>query len=345
MTSLLLDERIDRLQAQRAAQWLEILRAGRSRDAAAFAAWCRESPVHIREFLEATWLHHELTWLNASQSDVDALLREAVGDVARLPHCAPVSDDNGAGLERGSRRTFAVAACAALAVMGLGWLGWQHYSGRDFSTQVGEQRTVQLADASIVKLNTDSQIKVDFASDERKVELRRGEAIFKVAQDRSRPFRVHTRAAVVLAVGTQFNVYDRPEGTDVTVLEGRVRIAARSGPLPSAEKTAWQELAAGEQAMVTFDGNIRRAAHPDVKRVEAWSKRRLKFERAPLEAIAAEFNRYNITQLRITGIPPGTRFYRGIFDADDPEALAELLRREPELQVQRRHGEIVIQLR
>jgi ferric-dicitrate binding protein FerR (iron transport regulator) len=58
----------------------------------------------------------------------------------------------------------------------------------------------------------------------REVDLGRGEALFQVAHDLRRPFRVHTRAGLVEAVGTQFNVYDRVNGdTRVSVLEGKVR--------------------------------------------------------------------------------------------------------------------------
>ncbi len=346
MTSLQLQQRIDRLQAQRAAQWFELLKTGRREDVAAFAAWCRESPVHIREFLEATWIHHELAGLDAAHHlDVDALLREAATGVTPFPHPAPTAGNvrSNETRRRRTRRSIAIAAGGALAAVGLTWAVWQQGASQEFATRVGEQRTVELADTSVVNLNTDSAIQVRFAPDERKIELRHGEAVFKVAVDRTRPFRVHTRAAVVVAVGTQFNVYDRADGTDVTVLEGRVRVMAR-GPADGADQVSAmsQDLVAGEEARIGLDGTIHRVARPDLERVTAWSKRRLKFERASLDEIVSEFNRYNRVQLRLDGIAPGSRFYRGIFDADDPGALADLLEHESDLAVERRSGEIVI---
>lgn len=345
MTSHELQQRIDKLQAQRAAHWLEVLRAGRPGDVAAFAAWCRESPVHIREFLEATWLHHELVKLDADRPvDVDALLREVAPEVRLFPqgHSLPPRAMLDGQRWRKSRRPLAVAASGLLAV-GLAAFVWQRSANPEFATRVGEQRTVELADTSVVKLNTDSEIQVEFAKRERKVELHHGEAVFKVAQDRTRPFRVHTRTAEVLAIGTQFNVYDHPTGTDVTVLEGRVRVTARAGSTQSAAGSAVsQDLMAGEEARIGLDGTINRVMHPNLERVAAWSKHRLKFERAALEEIAREFNRYNRVQLRIEGIAPDSRFYRGIFDADDPGSLADLLEHESDLVVNRSHGEIVI---
>ena len=52
----------------------------------------------------------------------------------------------------------------------------------------------------------------------------RGEALFRVHHDAGRPFRVYTDDAIVQAVGTQFDVYRRDDGTVVSVLEGRVDV-------------------------------------------------------------------------------------------------------------------------
>ncbi len=78
-----------------------------------------------------------------------------------------------------------------------------------------------LSDGSVVTLNADSRIDVHMDQHQRNI-LLRGEAIFKVAHDESRPFFVHAEHTTVRAVGTQFNVYARPDGsTTVAVLEAR----------------------------------------------------------------------------------------------------------------------------
>jgi transmembrane sensor len=78
----------------------------------------------------------------------------------------------------------------------------------------------------------------------------------------------------------------------------------------------------------------------------AWRERRLVFDDAPLEDMIYEFNRYNQSpRLRLEGVAPGNHHYNGIFDAADPDSLAELLSREPDLMIERRNGEIVIRSR
>ena len=52
------------------------------------------------------------------------------------------------------------------------------------------------SDGSIVYLNARSRIRVDFSREARDVELDQGEAVFKVAHDTARPFRVHAAGAI-----------------------------------------------------------------------------------------------------------------------------------------------------
>jgi transmembrane sensor len=53
----------------------------------------------------------------------------------------------------------------------------------------------------------------------------------------------------------------------------------------------------------------------------AWRQRRLVFHDARLADVAAEFNRYNRTKVRIEGRMAQELLLSGIFDADRPQAL------------------------
>src|SRR5262249_13837131 len=94
--------------------------------------------------------------------------------------------------------SFAVVAIAGILVSAL--LPERH------ATSVGEQRPFDLPDGSVVYLNTHSKIALHFSRHEREIRLLDGEALFKVARDTSRPFRVRTDDAVIQALGTEFNV-------------------------------------------------------------------------------------------------------------------------------------------
>lgn len=340
-----LQRRIDSLLAQRASEWHQALESADDAGRAEFVAWLKESPLHVREYLETVYTDRVLNHLDPQRlEDVDALIAQASPNVVPL---------EGKGIEPASsairrRRRLPLAAAAAVAAICLCaalLLSGRLSSATEYSTAVGEQRTIQLADSSRITINADSRLKVVMDGRRRDVELLRGEALFEVARDARRPFRVSTGTAIVQVMGTQFNVYERPSGTQVSVLEGRVTVMPqRAGDaISTAAGSASESLAAGQEAQVRPDGTIERSAKADVTKAVAWRERRLIFEEAPLEEMVREFNRYNRTvRLTLDGVRPGSHHYNGIFDAADPQSLADLLSKEPDLRVDRREAEIVI---
>lgn len=351
---------IDKLIVHRAAEFLEVLRTGRREEYAAFVQWINESPRHLDEFLQLLALSHEAR----------ELLRSAPLDPALLAQMSPqITEFPGAGseypaqpIERRAKRwmrwTAALAATVATMAIAVLWLTGTLAISKRFETPTGEQRTFQLADGSVVTLNARSQIRVRFRSSARAVELVEGEALFRVARDTRRPFLVHTQDAVVQAVGTQFDVKTRRDGTRVAVVEGKVRVVAKTyvppvssvvtatagTPDPVASSVA-TPLAAGEGAHISPRG-IERVSSEEAARATAWQQRRLIFENTPLEEAVDEFNRYHeLIQLRLQGVAAGSHHYSGTFDADDLTSFTDLLSRERDLVVERRGDEIVIRAR
>jgi transmembrane sensor len=185
-----------------------------------------------------------------------------------------------------------LAAVFCLVVAGLIW--WRTDGGPTYSTATGEQRTLKLEDGSIIYLNTRSSVRVSYSSNARDINLQTGEALFSVAHDPARPFRVFAGDIVVRAVGTQFNVLRRPDETRVALVEGKVRVSTSPETLAgtSADAPGSIQLSAGEQATVLSDGKVHtHVADPESS--TAWRQRRLVFRDTELSEIAAEFNRYN----------------------------------------------------
>jgi transmembrane sensor len=177
-------------------------------------------------------------------------------------------------------------------------------------------------------LNTQSELRVRISATARNIELVRGEALFEVAKDSVRPFRVRAGATTVQAVGTVFNVYRRANAATVTVIEGKVLVASQSTPVPA-------ELRSREQAQVSSGGAIAKTREVSLERITAWKDRRLVFTGATLQEVANEFNRYNVTQLRVEGEPLAHLNINAVFDATDPDSLVEFLQRTEQVAVRR----------
>lgn len=320
-----------------AAQWWVTLRSDSCTpdEHRAFAEWVTRSPERVEAYLRLASLHSALRAGNVRWPDTptDALIEEAKtasAEVIPLDRKPPFDERN---TTVWGRRPLAagIAAILALFVVAL----WIHVRGPEsYQTALGEQRSVILADGSVVTLNTLSRVEVDFRRDRRLVRLAAGEALFKVAHDSKRPFEVIAGTTVVRAVGTRFNVDRRGERTTVTVLEGRVVVQQR-GP----EKIATPAvLAAAERVIVTSSRMGATERVENVAPVTAWTQRRLIFNDRPIGEVAEEFNRYNRLQVAIIDPELRRQEITGVFDANDPESFLTFLSHIPGIHVDKFEG-------
>ena len=214
-------------------------------------------------------------------------------------------------------------------------------------TGLGEQSSFTLTDGSVVHLNTQSRLRVQLTDTAREVTLFSGEALFQVARDPQRPFRVTAANTVVEAIGTRFNVYHDPVQTAVTVVEGEVAVSQLdlTDKSPTGGVVRLPEdvltLTAGEQVAIGPSGAIQRQDLPDTVGVTAWRERRLVFRADTLSTIAEQFNRYNRVRIEVRG-NAANRQLTGVFDADDPESLVDFLRDAPMVRVTSQENRIMI---
>ncbi len=317
-----------------ASAWFVDFRAG-DLDADArdrFIRWLSRSPEHIQAYLEVAGAWAELPNRDPQgRIDIEALLARARSDANVVSLEAAEKDP--APLRRpGFARYRLAAAVGALAVAAalFAWLGKE--SSKTYETEVGEQRSIVLADGSSVELNARSRIRIRFDDEHRDIDLLAGQALFRVAKDPHRPFTVLSDSVAVRAVGTQFDVYRKRAGTVVTVVEGRVAV---SSALPAVA------LSAGEQLLVTARAVVK-PKRADAAAATAWVKRQLMFEETPLAEVAEEFNRYNTRALVIADPQLQNVAISGVYSSTDPASLIRFLREQSGVQVNESAREITI---
>jgi transmembrane sensor len=354
-----------------ASEWFVEFRTGEPSEATrrAFLAWLQESPAHMRAYIEVTALWNDTGAANRDRRwSIEELIREGrsdegtvvqLGSSVSAPELAAgavaSSQSGGSRKPRSARlRTSVLAAAASIVVLLIaGVIQWS-VARNTYATGVGEQRSITLADGSTIELNSRSSVHVHFTKSERQVELTRGQALFQVAKDPSRPFIVTSAATRVRAVGTRFDVYQKASGTVVTVVEGKVavsneRAAVRSWEaLPQAAGSSSNDveraagslqpiyLSAGEQVTVPARRQAKdhvQARAINVAAVVAWTQRELVFESTPLAEVAEEFNRYNERQLVIRDASLREFQIDGVFSSSDPASLIRFLRARANVQV------------
>ncbi|WP_248742226.1 MULTISPECIES: FecR family protein [unclassified Pseudomonas] len=216
---------------------------------------------------------------------------------------------------------------SVVAVVGLSLFAAEHYLPLDYwladqRTATGEQRTVRLADGTVVNLNTHSAMDVRFDDKQRLVVLQEGEILIETGHGDARPFIVETREGRMRALGTRFLVKREEQGTRLSVLQSAVAAHPQSDPQE-------QILREGQQVLIRNNGlDSVVALNPGA---DAWTRGMLVVDNARLEDLVHELGRYRrghlgiapeVADLRITGSFP-------LHDTD--KALSALL---PTLPVQ-----------
>jgi transmembrane sensor len=262
-------------------------------DEAEFCAWVEADPSHAVAFARA-----EAAW------DAAERLKSAAADISLPPLETIVSEEE---QRRLSRNIMLAAGIAVLFFIVAAVVTIRTFNGVDrYETAVGEMRDIPLNDGSTLHLNSGSEAEVRFTENGRRVRILKGEASFDVAHDKSRPFDVEARSAVIRAVGTAFNVRMRPSVIELTVTHGTVTV--RSGDQVS------QKVSEGSGAVIQpRNVALTRLGPKLIDQRTAWREQMVELDGETIEQAANEFNRYRTTPIligdtRVSALRIGGRF-------------------------------------
>ncbi|MGH6612603.1 FecR family protein [Sphingomonas sp.] len=288
--------------AAEAALWLVRTAGNRAagRRDAGFERWIAEHPHHRAAFADAA-----------------AVFRDLGTVIARAPAPNPATAAPPRWFSGVLRPAWAVAAMACLlAVVAL----TQQFRVTDpvYATAIGEQRTIRLADATKVVLNTDTELKVDYDAERRRIVLDRGEALFEVAHNPARPFYVEVGKDYVRAVGTVFTVRRDAHGIVVMLLSGKVVVGETGAAEPRLTLNPGDRLRLGVGTAPAID-------RPVIDDVTAWRRGQLVFNATPVPVAVAEMNRYSARPVVLREVLPGNARLSGVFETGESEAFARNL--------------------
>ncbi len=295
-----------------------------------------DSPLTIeeRQALDA-WLAHDSRHLgafvraSAQWQDFDRLGSMIKGSMVKgsMVMNAELTRDRGAAAavapqQRFNRRSLIAALMAGVGVTGLGWSTLLP-AGTLYSTGVGEIRRIALEDGSTLVLNTDSQVRVNFSTQLRELNLLQGEALFEVANDLAgRPFEVRANDWRLRAAGTVFNLRLRGTEVDVTVSEGAVDLQ-RIGAVDA--NASAQRITANEEFILDTTHQAVSIEKLEPRRIEqrlAWVRGMVAFSGEPLATAVAEINRHNRRKLVIDDAALAAQPVVGAFRATDIDGFA-----------------------
>ncbi len=278
-------------------------------------------------------------------------LRHLIDDPSLRPNADILSA--GGRLQRQRRRSLLAigGSIAALIAVSLGlWLATVEMAPNElpepvsYTTTFNDYQQITLKDGSVMEMNANTQVEVEFTKSRRGVNLLRGEAHFQVEKDASRPFFVEVGSVSVKAVGTAFNVRYGSSEVQVLVTEGRVAIdALRSEPEISGGETTptmYPELIAGDQVTISTQSDhlvplLSKVESKEYENILAWKGPRLFFNATPLEEAARQFNEQNVVQVIIEDDELRNLSIGGSFLVEDVEAFVRLLAGDGSIAVER----------
>jgi len=203
------------------------------------------------------------------------------------------------------------------------------------------EQVVTLRDGSVATLGKDARIAVTLTPDYRRITLLNGEATFKVAHDKARPFVVQSGDVFAQATGTVYSVR-RIDGTGgtVKVTEGSVLVWARDERDQAVQLHAGGELTLKPGPHVPdVASNIATPPHLPPPELAQFS-----FDNEPIRAAAMRFNRVNSTRIVIADPAIGDTAIVGLFRVNDPERFAQAAAALTGARVEHQHSNIVIKM-
>jgi|SRR5579883_3305003 len=317
--------------AEEAAEWWVLLLGDVSRaQREQYVKWLRESPLHVAEMLYVAHVHGAVRQFERWDRIPTDTGEDSQSEIVTFhPTDRPESPAPDRAIRSPRRSRFLAAIAASLLVIASAGALLKYFSaGQQIQTGPGERRQIQLADGSVVQMDPETLMRVQYEKRFRRVYLEEGRALFHVAKNVERPFLVRAYGTTVRAVGTAFAVEEGTSDVVVTVAEGKVAVLPAQQPQPAvidgpAAPSIF--LTADEQVTVSDSGRAQPVRRVDSRRALAWAEGLLIFENDSVEYVVRQFNRYNRVQLRVSDPVLARRTISGVFSATDPESFVAFM--------------------
>jgi transmembrane sensor len=228
-------------------------------------------------------------------------------------------------------------------------------SARIYETAIGGLSKIELTDGSIITLNTNSRLKVDFNRSYRAIQLHRGEVHIDVAHDPSRPLTLTAGNRVFKAVGTAFTVrFLQPEQIELFVADGKVEVVTdlsyKTNALvdvidQSSTSVVPQKLLVerGERLMLQPQGEKLEQLEGDELDVQlSWREGNLIFQGESLSDAIAEIGRYTSVEFVIMDENLASIRVAGLFKAGDVSGFLSSLQASFNISHQRADNGIIL---
>lgn len=221
----------------------------------------------------------------------------------------------------------------------LGWLGYSYFENKsaDELIQVyASNSTINdtLPDGTIVTLNQNSSLSYKkFAGNTRPVTLK-GEAFFKVAPDKTKPFIIQINDVLVKVVGTSFNVKNKNGQTTVNVETGIVKVSRNKDEV---------ELRQGEKVVIANKQTALLKSVSKGRLYNYYRNKELVCDQTPLQELVDALNEIYNANIIIKTASLQEKPLTTIFKDQSLDQILEVIQETFTLKIERKDNQIILE--
>ena len=213
----------------------------------------------------------------------------------------------------------------------------------ELSVPYGKKFELELSDGTIVYLNSGSVLRYPTnltAGNNREVSLK-GEAFFKVAEDKEHPFIVNSGSVNIRVLGTEFNVsaYDEDLETSTVLVSGSVQLYDSTSTIKNQVNV---QLVPGERGTWNREQKNFKTDKVDTSIYTSWVQGKLIFRDTPFKQIRKQLERrYNVSIVNKDTVLDNNTFSAN-FEEETIEEILEILDRTYGIEYSIKDNQIII---
>jgi len=179
-------------------------------------------------------------------------------------------------------------------------------------------RVIDLPDGSKMFVNANTQLRVDFGSQQRTIFLDKGQAYLEIAPDNERQLWVRAGCASVQVQGSGFDVRRGRKQLEVSIAHGQASL------IPHRNMAALT-LTAQERVTYDYSTNTLEETTIALSQVGEWRSGHLSFSNRELSSLIDEWALYRPKAILLIDGSIGSSRVSGTLDLEDPDALLRML--------------------
>lgn len=213
----------------------------------------------------------------------------------------------------------------------------------ELNVPYGKKFELELSDGTIVYVNSGSVLRypTSFAAGNNRQVSLKGEAFFKVAEDKEHPFIVNSGSVNVRVLGTEFNVsaYNEDLETSTVLVSGSVELY---DSLSVDKQQTNVKLVPGEMGTWSKEQHSFKTDKVDTSLYTSWVQGKLIFRDMPFKQIRKQLERrYNVTIVN-TDTALDNNTFSANFEEESIEEILEILDRTYGIEYSIKENQIII---